>query len=82
MNVGLYCFLTFLVVMIFVNNSEDKYETPKKNMVSKIKKPDFDKMQQVSSREIRDIFRESKQKLDEEYRRFQQENRDIQKDRY
>ena len=67
MSVGLYLFLTFLVVMIIVINSEDDKKTKPKSDVSKIKKPDLDEMYQSSAREIRDMFRESKEKINREY---------------
>lgn len=70
MSVGLYLFLTFLVVMVIIINSEDEGKSKSKKDVSKIKKPDLDEMYQSSAREIRDMFRESKEKLNEEYEKF------------
>jgi hypothetical protein len=67
MSVGLYLFLTFLVIMVIVINSEDEGKTKVKKDVSKIKKPDLDKMYQNSARELRDMFRESKEKINREY---------------
>jgi hypothetical protein len=69
MSVGLYLFLTFLVIMVIVINSEDEGKTKVKKDVSKIKKPDLDKMYQNSARELRDMFRESKEKINQEYER-------------
>lgn len=70
MSVGLYLFLTFLVVMVIIINSEDDGKSKAKKNVSKIKKPDLDGMYQSSAREIRDMFRDSKEKLDKEYEKF------------
>ena len=67
MSVGLYLFLTFLVIMVIVINSEDEGKSKAKKNVSKIKKPDLDGMYQSSAREIRDMFRESKEKINREY---------------
>jgi hypothetical protein len=67
MSIGLYLFLTFLVVMVIIINSEDEGKTKVKKDVSKIKKPDLDKMYQNSARELRDMFRESKEKINREY---------------
>lgn len=67
MSVGLYLFLTFLVVMVIIINSEDEGKFKSKKDVSKIKKPDLDGMYQSSAREIRDMFRESKEKINREY---------------
>lgn len=66
MNIGLYLFLTFLVVMIFLINKDDE----KQEKVKKIKKPNLDGMYQNGTKEIRDMFRESKEKLNEEYEKF------------
>ena len=63
MNIGLYLFLTFLVVMIFLINKDDE----KQEKVKKIKKPNLDVMYQNSARELRDMFRESKKIIDAEY---------------
>lgn len=67
MSVGLYLFLTFLVVMVIIINSEDDGKSKSKKDVSKIKKPDLDRMYQDSARELRDMFRESKEKINREY---------------
>lgn len=70
MSVGLYLFLTFLVIMVIVINSEDEVKSKVKKDVSKIKKPNLDRMYQDSARELRDMFRDSKEKLDKEYEKF------------
>lgn len=71
MNVGLYLFLTFVAIMIIVNNSEDEHEGNKhKSIASGIKKPDINKIHQTSSRELRDMFRSSMDKINEEYDRI------------
>lgn len=70
MSVGLYLFLTFLVIMVIVINSEDDGKSKVKKDVSKIKKPNLDRMYQDSARELRDMFRDSKEKLDKEYEKF------------
>ena len=69
MSVGLYLFLTFLVVMVIIINSEDDGKSKSKKDVSKIKKPDLDGMYQSSARELRDMFRDSKEKINREYER-------------
>ena len=69
MSVGLYLFLTFLVIMVIVINSEDESKSKAKKDVSKIKKPNLDRMYQDSARELRDMFRESKEKINREYER-------------
>ena len=70
MSVGLYLFLTFLVVMVIIINSEDDGKSKVKKDVSKIKKPNLDRMYQDSARELRDMFRESKEKINREYENF------------
>lgn len=69
MSVGLYLFLTFLVVMVIIINSEDEGKSKSKKDIAKIKKPDLDGMYQSSAREIRDMFRDSKEKINREYER-------------
>lgn len=66
MSIGLYLFITFLFVMMYLVNKEDK----KQEKVKKVKKPNINEMHRRNTSEIRDMFRESKEKLNEEYEKF------------
>lgn len=67
MNVGFYLFLTVLFLFVFFVFSDDEQKKPK---VKRIKKPNLDEMYRKDTLEIRDMFRESKEKLNEEYEKF------------
>ena len=56
--------------MVIIINSEDDVKSKTKKDVSKIKKPNIDRIYQDSAREISDMFRDSKEKLDKEYEKF------------
>lgn len=66
MSIGLYLFLTFLFVMMYLVNKEDK----KQEKAKKFKKPNLNEMHRRNTSEIRDMFRESKSELDKEYEKF------------
>lgn len=66
MSIGLYLFITFLFVMLYLINKDEK----KQYKVQKIKKPNLEAMHQRNTQDIRDMFRESKDKLNEEYEKF------------
>ena len=60
MTVGMYIFLSALFVFFYLVNRDEKES---KNLVKKIKKPDLDYMCQMSNAEIREMYRESLEKI-------------------
>ena len=62
MTVGMYIFLSALFVFFYFVNRDEK-ESKSKNLVKKIKKPDLDYMCQMSNAEIREMYRESLEKI-------------------
>ena len=60
MTVGMYIFLSALFVFFYFVNRDEKES---KNLVKKIKKPDLDYMCQMSNAEIREMYRESLEKI-------------------
>ena len=62
MTVGMYIFLSALFVFFYLVNRDEK-EIKSKNLVKKIKKPDLDYMCQMSNAEIREMYRESLEKI-------------------
>ena len=62
MTVGMYIFLSALFVFFYFVNRDEK-EIKSKNLVKKIKKPDLDYMCQMSNAEIREMYRESLEKI-------------------
>ena len=62
MTVGMYIFLSALFVFFYLVNRDEK-ESKSKNRVKKIKKPDLDYMCQMSNAEIREMYRESLEKI-------------------
>ncbi len=62
MTVGMYIFLSVLFVFFYLVNRDEK-ESKSKNLVKKIKKPDLDYMCQMSNAEIREMYRESLEKI-------------------
>lgn len=62
MTVGMYIFLSALFVFFYLVNRDEK-ESKSKNLVKKIKKPDLDYMCQMSNAEIREMYRESLEKI-------------------
>lgn len=59
MSIGLYLFITFLFVMIYLINKEDK----KQEKVKKLKKPNLEKIHQMSTSEVRQMYRDSLDEL-------------------
>ena len=66
MSIGLYLFLTFLFVMMYLVNKEDK----KQEKAKKFKKPNLNEMHRRNTSDIRDMYRDSKRELQEEYEKF------------
>lgn len=66
MSIGLYLFITFLFVMMYLVNKEDKKEEKAK----KFKKPNLNEMHRRNTSDIRDMYRDSKRELQEEYEKF------------
>ena len=62
MTVGMYIFLSALFVFFYLVNRDEK-ESKSKNLVKKIKKPDLNYMCQMSNAEIREMYRESLEKI-------------------
>ena len=62
MTVGMYIFLSALFVFFYLVNRDEK-ESKSKNLVKKIKKPDLAYMCQMSNAEIREMYRESLEKI-------------------
>lgn len=62
MTVGMYIFLSALFVFFYLVNRDEK-ESKSKNLVKKIKKPDLDSMCVMSNAEIRQMYRESLEKI-------------------
>ena len=62
MTVGMYIFLSALFVFFYLVNRDEK-ESKSENLVKKIKKPDLDYMCQMSNAEIREMYRESLEKI-------------------
>lgn len=62
MTVGMYIFLSALFVFFYFVNRDEK-ESKSENLVKKIKKPDLDYMCQMSNAEIREMYRESLEKI-------------------
>ena len=62
MTVGMYIFLSVLFVFFYLVNRDEK-ESKSKNLVKKIKKPDLNYMCQMSNAEIREMYRESLEKI-------------------
>lgn len=59
MSIGLYLFITFLFVMMYLINKDDK----KKENVKKIKKPDLDSIHRMTTNEVRQMYRKSLKEL-------------------
>ena len=62
MTVGMYIFLSALFVFFYLVNRDEK-ESKSKNLVKNIKKPDLDSMCVMSNAEIRQMYRESLEKI-------------------
>ena len=63
MTVGMYIFLSALFVFFYLVNRDECKESKSKNLAKKIKKPDLDYMCQMSNAEIREMYRESLEKI-------------------